>query len=156
MWASADHLRHLWITQGCSHFHLDTLTAQLLSKGGLAIKISISPLPTLGVSSRNGPGARKSVPAILCLPTTKAILHEGQGHVSPCRHLLCLGSHGKASWGLKSPVIAGESQASYLPLQLFKKPSHYEFSANLYPSFILCCRKKWCWHVLVFVGLLSS
>lgn len=49
-----------------------------------------------------------------------------------------------------------EPSLSYLPLQLFKKPSRYEFSANLYLSIILHCRQKWCWHVLVFVGLFSG
>lgn len=154
MWASTDHLRHLWITQGCSHFHLDTLTAQLLSKGGLAIKISISLLPTLGGSSRNSPGARKSVPAMLCLPTTEAILHEGQGHVSPCRHLLCLGSHRKVSWGLKSPVIAGESQACLIYHCSSSRNQVITNSQQIYtlPSFCVVGKNgaDMCWCLWVF------
>lgn len=81
---------------------------------GLAFEISVSPFPSFGESSRNSPGACHSGPATLCLPTTKANLSEGEGLVSPCRHLLGFGLSWEGQLKPEESCDPGQSQACFI------------------------------------------
>lgn len=110
--------------------------------------------PPLGGAGERAQWGCQSVPDMLCVPLTEPSCLKGTWH--PAGTCCALGSHGKNSWGLKSPVIAEWAPSlSYLLQQVFERPSFHQFSANQYPSKILPHRQKWCWHELALVGLTS-
>lgn len=119
---------------------------------GLTSKSIMFPFPSLG----GGAGERvqwacQSVPAMLCVPLT-----SDEGHVSPCRYLLCLGLSGQEELRLAEPWDCRIITKSVLFATATEIPGFHEFSANQEPSIILPHRQKWRWHELVLVGLTSS
>lgn len=111
-------------------------------RDSLASKSIMFPFPSFGESSRKSPGRVAVCACRAVCPSHRAILLEGEGHMSPCRHLLRFGlswqeqlRHEESCDCRKAPNLF------YLLLQLFERPSLREFSDNLYPSVILYHRQ---------------
>lgn len=108
MWASADHLCHCQTTQSCFFFHLATFTAQLLSKGGLDIKIHHVFLLFWEEQEREA----VMLPICSCHAVCPSHIHPAWRWRArhPAGTCCALGSHGNNSWDLKSPGIAEKAQ----------------------------------------------
>lgn len=156
MWASAGHLCRCQTTQGWFFFYLTTLTAQLLSKGGLDIKMHHVSFPLPCGEQEREP----SEAAHPCLPCCLSL------------------SQSRPSWAwracvtLQAPAVIWALMArtaeDWRALWLQNKHQvclicysncfrdHASINSQQIYTKILPYRQKWRWHELVLVGLPSS
>lgn len=114
MWASAGHLCRCQTTQGWFFFYLTTLTAQLLSKGGLDIKMHhVSfPLPCGEQEREPSEAAHPCLPC--CLSLSQSRPAWAWRACVTCRHLLWFGLSWQEQLRIEEPCDCRISTKSVL------------------------------------------
>lgn len=113
MWAGAGHLCHcqttLFLLPSC-HPHCSTPLQGTAWHQSPSCFLS----PLLVRAAERAQGGWQSVPAMLFVPLTEPSCLKVKGTCHPAGTCCALGSHGKSSWGMKSPVIAEKHQICFI------------------------------------------